>query len=72
MINKQPPTRQIWLSSPSRYVTRRLTLSGPKRFDYDGKQQRWFTIKDNELFYLDELLTKELSEVFQTTLDLDL
>ncbi|SHO79791.1 Similar to S.cerevisiae protein YFH1 (Mitochondrial matrix iron chaperone) [Malassezia sympodialis ATCC 42132] len=63
VINKQPPTRQIWLSSPS---------SGPKRFDYDGTQQRWFTIKDGELFYFDELLTKELSDVFQTTLDLAL
>lgn len=49
-----------------------LTSSGPKRFDYDGAQQRWFTIKDGSLFYLDELLTEELSAVFQTTLDLAL
>ncbi|WFD28551.1 ferroxidase [Malassezia nana] len=63
VLNKQPPTKQIWLSSPS---------SGPKRFDYDGAQQRWFTIKDDNLFYLDELLTEELSAVFQTTLDLAL
>jgi len=69
VINKQPPTKQIWLSSPSRYVSE-ADDSGPKRFDYDGTQQRWFTIKDGELFYLDELLTKELSDVFQTTLDL--
>lgn len=71
VINKQPPTRQIWLSSPSRYVAG-ADDSGPKRFDYDGTQQRWFTIKDGELFYFDELLTKELSDVFQTTLDLAL
>ncbi|WFD21047.1 ferroxidase [Malassezia caprae] len=69
VINKQPPTRQIWLSSPLRYVAE-ADSSGPKRFDYDDAQQRWFTIKDGELFYLDELLTKELSDVFQTTLDL--
>ncbi|CAD6886510.1 unnamed protein product [Tilletia caries] len=36
VLNKQPPNRQIWLSSPS---------SGPKRFDYEasggGEGDRW-------------------------------
>ena len=37
MINKQPPNRQIWLSSP---------VSGPKRYDWDGKQQTWVYARD--------------------------
>ncbi|KAE8243726.1 hypothetical protein A4X13_0g6974 [Tilletia indica] len=37
VVNKQPPNKQIWLSSPS---------SGPKRFDYEaaregGEGERW-------------------------------
>eukprot|EP00826_Nyctotherus_ovalis_P052495 TRINITY_DN6657_c0_g1_i18.p1 TRINITY_DN6657_c0_g1~~TRINITY_DN6657_c0_g1_i18.p1 ORF type:complete len:142 (+),score=25.71 TRINITY_DN6657_c0_g1_i18:174-599(+) len=32
IINRQTPTRQIWLVSP---------LSGPYRYDYDEKKQQW-------------------------------
>eukprot|EP00835_Amoeboradix_gromovi_P003996 NODE_288_length_11703_cov_0.386591.p8 type:complete len:122 gc:universal NODE_288_length_11703_cov_0.386591:5079-4714(-) len=45
VLNKQPPNRQIWWSSP---------ISGPLRFDYDGKV--WFN-KHNQL--LSELLHRE-------------
>ncbi|KAK3939254.1 Frataxin-like domain-containing protein [Diplogelasinospora grovesii] len=60
VINKQPPNKQIWLSSPK---------SGPKRYDYvilgDGQQDKqdtacgeWMYLRDsstmNQLF-LDEL-----------------
>lgn len=30
MLNKQPPNKQIWLSSP---------ISGPKRYDYVGASE---------------------------------
>ncbi|ORZ15671.1 hypothetical protein BCR42DRAFT_415689 [Absidia repens] len=52
VINKQPPNKQIWLSSPK---------SGPKRYDYDATQQKWFYGRDNHT--LDELLNKELSDI---------
>lgn len=49
VINKQPPNKQIWLSSPK---------SGPKRYDYiimgDGQTDKqdtavgeWFYLRDN-------------------------
>ncbi|KAJ3219036.1 Mitochondrial chaperone Frataxin [Dinochytrium kinnereticum] len=50
VVNKQPPNKQIWLSSP---------ISGPKRFDYrDGD---WVNLRNNEL--LEDLLSQELSQV---------
>jgi frataxin len=59
VINKQPPNKQIWLSSPT---------SGPKRYDYvvtsegqDSKQDTatagWVYLRDGT--YLNELLHKE-------------
>ncbi|RKP39812.1 hypothetical protein BJ085DRAFT_19878, partial [Dimargaris cristalligena] len=53
VINKQPPNKQIWLSSP---------LSGPKRFDYDTTEGKWFYSRDQTT--LDGLLNQELSAVF--------
>lgn len=61
MINKQPPNKQIWLSSP---------LSGPKRYDYvvsgEGQSQKedtatgdWVYIRDGST--LGELFLKELN-----------
>ncbi|KOS13929.1 mitochondrial matrix protein frataxin [Malassezia pachydermatis] len=64
VINKQPPSRQIWLSSPS--------SSGPKRFDYDATNKVWFTNKEGELHYFHELLTRELSEVLGEPVDLSI
>lgn len=59
VINKQPPNKQIWLSSP---------ISGPKRFDYvivsDGQHQKegtatggWVYLRDGAT--LNEILNEE-------------
>lgn len=54
VINKQPPNKQIWLSSP---------ISGPKRYDYvDGE---WVYLRDGST--LTELLETETSEAFAST-----
>ncbi|KAM0786952.1 hypothetical protein ACM66B_002371 [Microbotryomycetes sp. NB124-2] len=49
VINKQPPNKQIWLSSPT---------SGPKRYDYDTNHDVWFYHRDGRR--LRDLLTEEL------------
>ena len=59
VINKQPPNKQIWLSSP---------ITGPKRFDWvmkDGMQQKegtgegdWIYLRDGTS--LTDLLRDEL------------
>ena len=61
VLNKQPPTKQIWLSSP---------LSGPKRYDWvvpEGSTQekegsdvegRWIYLRDGSS--LEGLLRTEL------------
>ncbi|KAI5063575.1 hypothetical protein GOP47_0022122 [Adiantum capillus-veneris] len=52
VINKQTPNRQIWLSSP---------VSGPARFDWDTKEQRWIYRRTKaELF---GLLEKEVHDL---------
>ncbi|CAG8755389.1 2541_t:CDS:2, partial [Cetraspora pellucida] len=58
VLNKQPPNKQIWLSSP---------ISGPKRYDYDLMHKKWFYRRDNTT--LDELLNNELSTIFGTKVD---
>ncbi|KIY63668.1 Frataxin [Cylindrobasidium torrendii FP15055 ss-10] len=52
VINKQPPNKQIWLSSPH---------SGPKRYDYmtDGT---WRYTRDNHALL--DLLNEELAPAF--------
>ncbi|XP_049626941.1 frataxin, mitochondrial [Suncus etruscus] len=57
VINKQTPNKQIWLSSPT---------SGPKRYDWTGKN--WVYAHDG--VSLHELLASELTEVLKTKLDL--
>ncbi|KAI0843561.1 mitochondrial chaperone Frataxin [Hypoxylon sp. FL0890] len=63
VINKQPPNRQIWLSSP---------VSGPKRFDYvitsDGQDEKqdsgigeWVYLRDGQK--LSDILRKETGVV---------
>ena len=63
VINKQPPNKQIWLSSP---------ISGPKRFDWvvvgEGMQDKegtgegkWLYLRDGTS--LEELLKSELGVV---------
>ncbi len=60
VINKQPPNKQIWLSSPK---------TGPKRYDYvilgDGQQDKqdtacgeWMYLRDNSTMnqlFIDEI-----------------
>ncbi|KAJ1019541.1 hypothetical protein NDA18_006021 [Ustilago nuda] len=60
VINKQPPNKQIWLSSPK---------SGPKRFDYHADSNAWFCLKEGETSTLHELLKNELSEVFDAEVE---
>ncbi|MCL4128451.1 UNVERIFIED_CONTAM: hypothetical protein GTU68_019903 [Idotea baltica] len=57
IINKQSPNKQIWLSSP---------LSGPKRYDF--QKDHWVYKYDG--VSLHELLGKELSEIFRSSVDL--
>lgn len=60
VLNKQPPNKQIWLSSP---------ITGPKRFDWlvqgEGQTQKegagvgeWVYLRDGSV--LTDLLRKEL------------
>ncbi|KAI6136920.1 hypothetical protein F5141DRAFT_995500 [Pisolithus sp. B1] len=51
VINKQPPNKQIWLSSP---------ISGPKRYDYVRDTDDWRYSRDGE--ELSALMERELSE----------
>lgn len=50
VINKQPPNKQIWLSSP---------FSGPKRYDYSPEYKNWIYSRDGVA--MGELLEQELS-----------
>ncbi|GAA6040861.1 hypothetical protein JCM8097_007753 [Rhodosporidiobolus ruineniae] len=54
VINKQPPNKQIWLSSP---------VSGPKRYDYSPAHKVWFYARDNDLLH--DLLNRELRELLE-------
>jgi frataxin len=57
VINKQAPNKQIWLSSP---------LSGPFRYDYSKEDESWIYSRDKHK--LEEKLSKELSEILNTTI----
>ncbi|KAF8139941.1 hypothetical protein EV363DRAFT_1206083, partial [Boletus edulis] len=50
VINKQPPNKQIWLSSP---------VSGPKRYDYVPSTDDWRYSRSGEVMVV--LLEQELS-----------
>lgn len=43
--------------------------SGPKRFDYDADSKTWFCLKEGETSTLHELLQTELSQVFETEVE---
>ncbi|KAI3638230.1 hypothetical protein MIR68_003841 [Amoeboaphelidium protococcarum] len=62
VINKQPPTKQIWFSSP---ISR-----GPKRFDYNIGVNEWIDARSEKS--LQELLSEELSKLFSITYDIEL
>lgn len=56
VINKQPPNKQIWLSSP---------VSGPRRFDWIGEDGNegngaWVCLREGDEVGLGELLRREL------------
>lgn len=57
VINKQPPNKQIWLSSP---------ISGPKRYDLIGG--KWITLRDNTA--LTDLLREELNDELECEVEL--
>ncbi|KIJ45514.1 hypothetical protein M422DRAFT_166419 [Sphaerobolus stellatus SS14] len=59
VINKQPPNKQIWLSSP---------LSGPKRYDYSEEKDAWFYVRDGTS--LGSLLKEELEAALRTDINL--
>jgi len=61
VINKQPPNKQIWLSSP---------FSGPKRYDYSPIADSWVYLRDG--CTLGDLLNTELSTALGHKVDLDL
>ncbi|KAF9821867.1 hypothetical protein IEO21_00297 [Rhodonia placenta] len=50
VINKQPPNKQIWLSSP---------VSGPKRYDYSAAEDQWVYYRDGQS--MGDLLEREIS-----------
>ncbi|KAJ3176400.1 hypothetical protein HDU87_005269 [Geranomyces variabilis] len=52
VVNKQPPNKQIWLSSP---------VSGPKRFDYAPDSETWICLRTDE--DLPTLLATEFSQL---------
>lgn len=56
VLNKQPPNKQIWVSSP---------ISGPKRYDWipskDEKDGKWIYLRDNGI--LEDLFKSELKEI---------
>jgi len=61
VINKQPPNKQIWLSSP---------ISGPKRFNFDLTKRQWVDSRDGEI--LEALLNEELNVSLGVECDIDL
>ncbi|KAH9996561.1 hypothetical protein BJV77DRAFT_1065782 [Russula vinacea] len=61
VINKQPPNKQIWLSSP---------VSGPKRFNFDSATRQWVDCRSGEL--LETLLNGELSASLGVECGIDL
>ncbi|KAF8898356.1 hypothetical protein BD779DRAFT_1483518 [Infundibulicybe gibba] len=61
VINKQPPNKQIWLSSP---------VSGPKRYDYSEADDNWLYSRDGRS--IGELLNEEISAALNQDVQFDL
>lgn len=59
VINKQPPVKQIWLSSP---------ISGPKKFDFNEETKKW--VNQRGVSTLSDILTSETLK--STGLELEL
>ncbi|KAG0381144.1 Mitochondrial chaperone Frataxin [Mortierella sp. AD032] len=62
VVNKQPPNKQLWLSSPT---------SGPKRYDFDSEFKVWFYGRDHHSlkFLLDTEITKAIGIDIDVPLD---
>ncbi|KAG0294461.1 Mitochondrial chaperone Frataxin [Linnemannia gamsii] len=62
VVNKQPPNKQLWLSSPT---------SGPKRYDFDAEHKVWFYGRDHHSlkFLLDTEITKAIGIDIDVPLD---
>ena len=58
VLNKQPPNRQIWLSSP---------LTGPKRYDWTSNQ--WIYPREPNV-NLEGALSQELTRLLRTPIHL--
>ncbi|KAF9409998.1 Mitochondrial chaperone Frataxin [Podila epigama] len=65
VVNKQPPNKQLWLSSPT---------SGPKRYDYDKEHETWFYGRDHHSlkYLLDTEITKAIGIKINVPLDREL
>ncbi|KAG6866799.1 hypothetical protein C0991_008735 [Blastosporella zonata] len=61
VINKQPPNKQIWISSP---------FSGPKRYDYSEVDDDWLYSRDSQA--LGDLLNQELTAALGRPIDIAL
>ncbi|KAF9544617.1 Mitochondrial chaperone Frataxin [Mortierella hygrophila] len=61
VVNKQPPNKQLWLSSPT---------SGPKRYDFDAQHKIWFYGRDHHS--LKYLLDTEITEAIGIEIDVPL
>ncbi|KAI5846612.1 hypothetical protein DFP73DRAFT_476155 [Morchella snyderi] len=59
VINKQPPNRQIWISSP---------ITGPNRFDWDPINYKWVSARNSAT--LGEVLKKEIGIEFSISMPL--
>ncbi|RPB13083.1 Frataxin [Morchella conica CCBAS932] len=59
VINKQPPNRQIWISSP---------ITGPNRFDWDPINYKWISTRDGST--LGGVLKKEIGIEFSISMPL--
>lgn len=49
-----------------------MSFSGPKRFEYDSKENAWFMLKEGEEWNMRELLNRELSQIFGKTVEVNL
>ncbi|KAI9003070.1 Frataxin-like domain-containing protein [Gaertneriomyces semiglobifer] len=61
VINKQPPNKQIWVSSPK---------SGPKRFDFSIAKHHWICGRTDEI--LEDMLSQELSDILRLDVQITL
>ena len=61
VLNKQSPNQQIWWSSP---------LSGPRRYEWNERYDRWVSTRSEEGDSLGEALAKEIKELYHVDLPL--